>query len=170
MHRKHNLRFTGEWPPPEILADYANWEYALDEEGEPGQDETTMRPESEQRFITPATVFTAGEIETNSGERIPAILEMFEGTIEGINALIPHGAPWRIYRAGSVKKWIPYTEDWLSEKDRTHSAVSLADNSLFPIIIRSSLPKQRGERKWAFSVDSQGFATEVRSDGGAASR
>ena len=43
------LRFTGEWPPPGVWLQYPNWEYALDEEGAPGHDETTLRPSDERQ-------------------------------------------------------------------------------------------------------------------------
>ncbi len=39
----------------------------MDEEGAPGQDETTLRPQSEQGHINQDTVFTAGEVLTNAG-------------------------------------------------------------------------------------------------------
>ena len=48
MPREH--RYTGEFPPIEVIARFANWDYALDEEGESGQDETTIRPEADSRM------------------------------------------------------------------------------------------------------------------------
>ena len=38
------LRYTGCLPPPEVLAEFANWVFAVDEEDVEGQDETTIRP------------------------------------------------------------------------------------------------------------------------------
>jgi hypothetical protein len=52
-----DLRFTGEWPPQSLWSKYPNWEYALDEEDEPGQDETTLRPSENQSNIDDDVAF-----------------------------------------------------------------------------------------------------------------
>jgi hypothetical protein len=49
------LRYTGDWPPPNVLSQYSNWVFAYDEEGEDDQDETTVRPEEQQSFISHET-------------------------------------------------------------------------------------------------------------------
>jgi hypothetical protein len=74
-----NLRFTGEWPPVELWAEHPNWEYALDEEDVPGQDETTLRPAKDASVVGPDTAFTAGEVMQADGTRLPALIEVIEG-------------------------------------------------------------------------------------------
>jgi hypothetical protein len=54
-HRR--LRYTGRFPPLRELR-FANWELALDEDGRPGQDETTLRPALEQRYVSRDTAWS----------------------------------------------------------------------------------------------------------------
>ena len=42
-------RYTGEWPPLKVLEEIFNWDYALGEEHIKGQDETTLKPERNQK-------------------------------------------------------------------------------------------------------------------------
>lgn len=56
---RRRLRFTGEAPPPELLESIPNWSHCLDEEYVEGQDESTLRPDTEQSFITDDTAATA---------------------------------------------------------------------------------------------------------------
>lgn len=69
------LRFTGEWPPPDLWKEYPNWEPALEEEGEPGQDETTLRPGEEQRFVI-GFGFTAGEVAPSVSLEDPSVFPL----------------------------------------------------------------------------------------------
>ena len=72
LQRAHRrLRYTGRFPPLRELR-FANWELALEEEGRPGQDETTLRPCLEQRYIARETAWTAGEMRLSGGESLPA--------------------------------------------------------------------------------------------------
>jgi hypothetical protein len=155
-----NLRFTGEWPPEEILRQYPNWEYALDEEGVPGQDETTLKPQSEQGHINIDTVFTVGEVLTNDGNTYPAILEMSDSRIEGINTFTAEGRAWRIYMTRPTRKWVPFEADWLSEAERP-LPVSFDDQSVFPITVTSLLPKAQGSHPMRILIESHGFAKEL---------
>jgi hypothetical protein len=54
MHTR--LRFTGQNPPPELWREYPNWRNAYGEEGEEGQDETTLLPDEVQTHIHPRSV------------------------------------------------------------------------------------------------------------------
>lgn len=56
------LRFTGQNPPPELWRTYPNWLNAFEEEGEAGQDETTLVPHEVQTHIAPHTAFTAATV------------------------------------------------------------------------------------------------------------
>ena len=68
-----HLRFTGDFPPLDVLERFPNWENALDEEEVEGQDETTIRPTEEQHVLTPEVVFTAGVIIQADGTWLPAM-------------------------------------------------------------------------------------------------
>jgi hypothetical protein len=59
---KNHLRFTEAWPPIAVLVDYPNWVYALDEEGKPGQNETTIKPETQQLYVSQETCFTVADV------------------------------------------------------------------------------------------------------------
>lgn len=63
------LRFTGTLPTKRAVERFPNWVLALDEEGEPGQDETTLRPDDEQGRISKETVCAAVAAEGPDGKR-----------------------------------------------------------------------------------------------------
>ncbi len=70
------LRFTGEWPPRSLWPERPNWEHALNEEGLPDHDETTLRPSPERETIGPDVAFTGRciHIRVNSdGSSEPAV-------------------------------------------------------------------------------------------------
>src|SRR2546430_284657 len=112
MPRSH--RYTGEFPPVEVIAQFPNWDYALDEEGEPGQDETTIRPEAEQTFITEWTGFSAADARLASGEQFTALVELISSRVWGVNVFQPPGS-WRIHFHKPSGAWKPFVEQWLPE-------------------------------------------------------
>jgi hypothetical protein len=134
MRKKY--RYTGEWPPLHVLNEFPNWEYALDEEGIEGQDETTIRPELEQNHITRNTVFTAGKVTQADGSAREAILTLINGDIDAVDIFINETDCWRVYRTPSG--WQPFEEDWLPENQRM-PVVLLTDSSVFPLHVRSVL-------------------------------
>jgi hypothetical protein len=71
---KRPLRFTDIWPQPELWRTTPNWRRALDEEGLTGQDESTLKPGLEQRFIDDTVDFTAGEAWLPDGRIIPVLI------------------------------------------------------------------------------------------------
>lgn len=72
-------RFTDIWPAPLLWAVTPNWTRALDEEGDRDQDETTVKPASEQRFISEDVDYTAGDAWLPDGRTIPALLHVISG-------------------------------------------------------------------------------------------
>ena len=72
-------RYTGSWPPPEAWADTPNWKYALDEEGRAGQDETTLKPASEQAYISDESDYTAAEGWLADGRFVHALMGLLAG-------------------------------------------------------------------------------------------
>jgi hypothetical protein len=67
-------------PPASAVEIYPNWVPALDEEGEPGQDETTIRPDDEQRSIGPFTIYTAADAKLPNGRIVPALIGQLDAT------------------------------------------------------------------------------------------
>jgi hypothetical protein len=73
------MRFTEVWPPKELWQATPNWRHALDEEGVSDQDETTIKPAQEQRFIAKEVDFTAGEAWLPDDRVIPVIIGLGVG-------------------------------------------------------------------------------------------
>lgn len=74
MRSSRRLRFTGVIPTLSAVRKFPNWTYALDEETVPGQDETTLRPDDDQRHISFATVCTRASAACAGGGRLVALL------------------------------------------------------------------------------------------------
>lgn len=136
MAKKH--RYTGDWPPIDVLKEIPNWEYALDEEGTPGQDETTLRPQSTQSAITNDTVATAATVVQADGSRRMGIVSLYDGKIDGVDVLIDDTTCWRVNK--QPNGWEPYVETWLSEEERNLMSVSITDATIFPITVTTLLP------------------------------
>lgn len=147
------LRFSGEWPPPDLWKQYPNWEPALEEEGEPDQDETTLRPSDEQRFVIDAG-FTAGEVEQANRQRLPALLSM-SGEVDGVTAFTSERGGWSIQRLGKPARWVCTIEDWLPEAERSPS-VSLEDPLVFPLRVRTLLPARETGKPLEFLIRADG--------------
>jgi hypothetical protein len=148
------LRFTGTNPPPELWRTYPNWKNAYDEEGEPGQDETTLMPHEVQTHIAPHTSFTAATVRFNDGRRFPAFCSIGRIGIDGCE-VYETGAPWRIYYSYPQKKWVPFLAEWLPETERPPH-VSLGDSSVFPLEIKLQVPWQGSTRPSAYRVTPDG--------------
>lgn len=137
------LRYTGCWPPVEILREYPNWVFALDEEGEDGQDETTIRPEAQQEFISDDTDFTRGEAQLADGTRCEAIFSVCDDFLDGV--YVRSGEGWWGVRQQADKSWEVIEDSWLPEAQRGAS-VSLADAKVFPAQVVSILGRSDGNK------------------------
>lgn len=138
----NDLRITGDNPSPELLEQYPNWENALDEEGDDGQDETTLRPAEDQSVIGEYVPFTAGIAWLNDGRECAAILEMIDG-ISGLQFYLD-GHWYRVIRwsgrFGEFERWEPFVQEWLPEDERAFAPFSLDDERFFPLRFVSRLP------------------------------
>lgn len=137
-----NVRITGDNPSPKLLEEYPNWEYALDEEGIEGQDETTLRPAQNQSTIGEDIAITAGTAWLNDGRECPAIIEMIDN-VEGLQFCLE--GRWRRVvrwsgRTGEFERWEPFVEHWLPETERHFLPLSLDDDNFFPLRFASRLP------------------------------
>jgi len=148
------LRYTGPClPPPEVLAEFPNWVFAVDEEDVEGQDETTIRPESQQLYISAETEFTAADVTLASGavhptiitmedkkpqaeERKPQALDVWNGN--GWWGMVNCGESWRV------------SEDWGARSD---------DPKVFPLRVDARLKWSNGSRL-SFTIHSDGSMKE----------
>jgi hypothetical protein len=137
-HMQEPLRYTGCWPEIEMLKTYPNWVFAADEEGESDQDETTIKPEDQQSFISDETAYTAATAIMPSGSCADAIVSVVEGRIEAVD--VWDGRDWwRVLYDSRLRSWTPFVETWLPDGERCAS-VSLSDARFFPARIVSRLP------------------------------
>ena len=152
-------RYTGSFPPIDVLAQFPNWENAIDEEGEDGQDETTLRPADEQTYIGEWVPFTAADAWLASGEHCPAIGYVIDPV--GITSLhVFNGDDWRELRYDlETQLWSPFVADYIPEPDRPPT-VSLSDTSIFPLRVSTRLPFEPGGEPFATTIDSNGREQE----------
>ncbi len=138
MSKTH--RYTGEFPPLEVLVQYSNWEYALDEEGDEGQDETTIRPEREQRYITSRTSFTVGNATQANGKTCRALLGVADGEVLSVD-LFMDDENWRTL----IKMPSGWCQSWLP-KEKGMLALALSDPNVFPLHVKADLPDAANKR------------------------
>jgi len=121
---------------------YPNWVFASDEETEPGQDETTIRPEAQQAFISDETDCTAARATLANGQTAIAFLSILNRKIETIN--IHDGNEWWSLRGdyGQVN-WVPVI-DTRSPEGPHWPLVRLSDPNIFPIRVVSVLASMDG--------------------------
>ncbi len=152
------LRYTGDWPPPDVLHDYPNWVCAWDEEGEEDQDETTLKPEDVQTVITKETIHTAGDVHCADGRRFPAIITLPGGDLESFD--FHDGIDWvRCRQDYQTKKWGPFDQSWLPVEQRMRT-VDLADKNTFPLRLSTRLPLGASGEPMQLEITSDGIARE----------
>ena len=127
------LRFTSDWPPPSLWSRYPNWTFAYDEEDRPGQDETTLKPASEQDRISEEVDYTAAEAEQSNGVKLPALIEMITGKAWGVQVFGVE-ARWSVQLLGTPGEW------------KCETGMSFGDRSVFPLTVRSRLSSANGQR------------------------
>jgi hypothetical protein len=153
------LRFTGENPPPELWREYPNWRNAYEEEGEEGQDETTLMPHEIQTHIGEYTSLTAGIARLHDGREFPAFLAVGERGVDGCE-IYETDTPWRVYYSYPDKRWVAFRAEWLPESERP-PAVSFADDTVFPLEIRMAVPWTQGGRPAAYQITKDGVMHEI---------
>jgi hypothetical protein len=150
------LRFTGGFPPSQYWDRYPNWENALDEEGLPDQDETTLRPSDVQDCITTDTTFTVGEVITGDGRRLRALLEVpYWGRLDGVTAFHSEQTVWYVFHSNVEKKWITCVANQLPK------IVPVDDTSIFPLTIKSRLPREATGQPHHVIVHADGSAQQL---------
>ena len=155
------LRFTGEDPPLHLWARFPNWRNALEEEGEEGQDETTLMPDEVQTRVGEYTSLTAGRARFNDGREFHALLEIGDHRIDGCSVYQAKN-PWRIYFSCPDRRWLSFRAEWLPEAERPPS-VLLDDEGIFPLEIFMTLPWREGEKPSVYQIGPDGQIKVVES-------
>jgi len=139
-------RYTGGWPPPVVLDEIPNWQNALDEEGVPGQDESTIKPAENQRTITDDAEYTAADVVVADGRETPALIELDSGRPERV-----------ICFDGQVTREISCVRG-----DAPIIPVPDASRYLFPIRVVSRLSQnlRNPDDRLRFTLDDHGCVTE----------
>jgi hypothetical protein len=73
---------------------------------------------------------------------------------------------WRIYYSVPDKKWVAYIQDWLPEPERGPE-ISMENPSIFPLAVKSRLPRGQGEDHHHLVIYSDGRAENVHRIGNA---
>lgn len=150
-------RYTGDWPPPDILEQIPSWIFALDEEGVEGQDETTLKPADSQEVISTETVATAADVELAAGNRCLGIVSLCSEMVESVDYF--NGEDWvRCLKDQNTGRWMPFDQSWLPEVERLPT-VNMEDSEIFPLKVVTRLPVESTGRNICFEV--RGDGTEV---------
>ncbi len=99
-------RFTDVPPPPDLLDEYPNWVHAPGEEGRRGQDETTIKPQRQQKRIDDDTQYTAIDVWLADGTEAVGLLGLDWGKPSRIT-VYDDGAVWRLWRSRLDPVWRP---------------------------------------------------------------
>ncbi len=137
-----DLRFTGENPPPSLWTRFPNWENAYDEEGVPGQDETTLRPADNQQTIDDEISFTAGDAVLANGGSIPAFLCLLDCE-PGWVYVYPgpqQDICWVLRYDVLKRQWVAMSDEWFLQGSSEVVPVPVDSPGIFPIRVSSRLP------------------------------
>jgi hypothetical protein len=154
---EERLRFTGENPPVRLWARFPNWQNAYEEEGLPGQDETTLRPADNQQMIDNDVSFTAGEAVMANGQRFPAMLGVLSGEL-GWVYVYPEPSQdvcWVLSFHVPSQRWAAMNDDWFLQGSAV-MRVPVGDSAMFPIRVASRLPLERTGEIIAAEIEDPG--------------
>lgn len=150
-------RYTGDFPPVDVIESFPNWDYALDEEGEEGQDETTIRPEDDQTHINEYTGFTAVDVWLASGDRCVGLAEILASEITAVN-VVEHGNWWRVVFNVPEGRWKPYIETWNS-RNRDAEFFKHNEVRIFPVRVETRLPMRTTGRRVRLEIRGDGTSS-----------
>jgi hypothetical protein len=153
------LRFTSQNPPPELWPEHPNWRNAYEEEGERGQDETTLMPDEVQTHISDSTSFSAGVARFNDGREFPAFLAVLFNEFIGCR-VYEKSIPWRIYHSPRDKRWVSFRAEWLPESERP-PFVSFDDAAVFPLEIHMAVPWKKGAKPAVYRIGKDGGIHDI---------
>ncbi len=79
-----SLRYTDKPPPRSVWEKVANWVHAYGEEGKPGQDETTIKPQRRQDRIDHDTRYTTADVWLPDGKITLGVLTLTAGAVSAL--------------------------------------------------------------------------------------
>ena len=118
------------------------WEFATDEEGEEGQDETTLRPRIDLSFPDPSEglLIVECEFETNSGSKFSGLCSpSFDDSFSSIQ-------PYILVDNQFVIFWFGVSRPDKETKERLYNILGERPESLFPVEFKSKLAKADGSK------------------------
>jgi hypothetical protein len=138
-----DLRFTGRLPTEAAMRQFPNWEFALEEEGLPDQDETTLRPGEDQSVIDWDTACTAAIATTPNGTELMVILRgdgmSMHSEVSGVDGL-------HVLRGGRTYEVELFPGAWRPEEGTTEP-LRFFDPEMVPLRITSVLPAAGGREE-----------------------
>lgn len=151
---EERIRITGDNPPRHLWTRYPNWENALDEEGLPGQDETTLRPADNQSSIDESVTFTAGNVIFADGRSFPAMISIIARQIDFIYVYPDpeREVCWSVRFHYPTQRWIPMNDAWCLVSEKTIS-VPLDDAGIFPLKASTRLACKDTGKPFCVTVD-----------------
>jgi hypothetical protein len=154
---EEGLRYTGQNPPVNTWDRYPNWQNAYEEEGLPGQDETTLRPADNQQTIDEDVTFTAGDALFANRHKVPAMLGVLSGEL-GWVYVYPDPAQdvcWMQSFHVPSQRWTAMNDHWVL-KGPGLVRVPVGDSTVFPIRVASRLPLDRTGEIIAVEIEDPG--------------
>jgi hypothetical protein len=142
MNEKENIRIQFD---KFSLSDFEIspiWEFAIDEEGEEGQDETTLKPRLDIKFPDPSEglLIVECEFEANSGKKFRGFCSpSFDDSISSIQ-------PYIVTDKQIIMFWFGIVQPDKKTKDGIYEALNETAESLFPIKFQSNLKLEDGQR------------------------
>ena len=184
---RRKLRFN-QTPPIELWRTYPLWEYCIDEEGVPGQDEGTLRPSDAPnwnlRFDHSAPcgdlAFVCGEATLADGTRLPTLLSFYGAPIVGKDAgpeilqiyvappRVDDGSYWTLRFERIVGRWVvpprgQADDDLVRGRypSFTKPFFDLENSALFPLQVTTFAPRYKGPRTYTLTIQPDGISTEA---------
>lgn len=116
------------------------WEFAIDEEGEDGQDETTLKPRLDLSSPDPSegSLIIECEFVSKSGKRFSGVCTpWFDNSLSNIQPYIVINGDW-------VTFWFGVAQPDINTKKKMYDLIGETSDSLFPVKFNSVLPMKDG--------------------------
>jgi hypothetical protein len=118
------------------------WEFAIDEEGEEGQDETTLKPRLDLKWPNPSEglLIVECEFDSKSGKRFRGLCSpSFDDSVNSIQ-------PYIIVDNQFINFWFGIIQPDKKTKDKIYEVLNETSDTLFPLKFHSRLEMADGSR------------------------